>query len=105
MISKQILTGEDENEETELKYLQFIKNIRDDEPDLFEKIKRFPKKSRSAKIENNFPNSLLTYFRKGKVQKFFIATNEGTKELDFLAAARMMESTPDAARQKVPEAY
>lgn len=105
LISKQILTGEDESEETELKYLQFIKNIRDDEPDLFEKIKRFPKKSRSAKIENNFPNSLLTYFRKGKVQKFFIATNEGTKELDFLAAARMMESTPDAARQKVPEAY
>ena len=106
LISKQILTGEDESEETELKYLQFIRNIRDNEPELFEKIKRLPKKSRSAKQKNDYPNSLLTYFRKGKLQKFFIATNEeAAKELDFLTAAQMMESTPDVKRHKLPEIY
>jgi superfamily II DNA or RNA helicase len=52
LISRKTLTGEDEGEESELKYLQVIKNIRDQNPDLFEKIKRLPKKARTAKKYN-----------------------------------------------------
>ena len=47
--SKKTLTGEDETEESELKYLHVIKEVRDKNPDLFEKIKRLPKKARTAK--------------------------------------------------------
>jgi len=49
LVSKKTVTGEDENETSELKYLTLIKDIRDNQPDLFEKIKRLPKKARSAK--------------------------------------------------------
>ncbi len=45
--SKKTITGEDENEETELKFLTEIRTIRDKQTELFERIKRLPKKARS----------------------------------------------------------
>jgi len=106
LISKQVVTGEDENEESELKYLQIIKSIRDKEPDLFEKIKYLPKKARTGKINIEYKESLLTYFRKGKLQKFFIIkVNEKPQELDFLSATKLMESDLEEKRQKLPEAF
>jgi len=50
LVSKQTLTGEDEAAESELKYLHVIKEIREKNPDLFEKIKRLPKKARTARV-------------------------------------------------------
>ncbi|MGB9762283.1 hypothetical protein [Caldisericum sp.] len=41
---------EDEEEESELKYFRIIEEIRDKNPELFERIKRLPKKARSAKV-------------------------------------------------------
>jgi len=38
--SKKPITGQDVEEEIELKYLEIIRTVRDDDPDLFEKIKR-----------------------------------------------------------------
>jgi hypothetical protein len=106
LISKQTLTGEDEAEESELKYLQVIKDIRDKNPDLFEKIKRLPKKARTAKADNILKDSLITYFRRGKIQKFFMANiNSDTQELDFMSAANILESTVDEKRQKLPERF
>ena len=89
-----------------MKYLQIIKNIRDKDPDLFEKIKYLPKKAHTGKIDNEHKGSLLTYFRRGKLEKFFIIkVNEKTKELDFLSAAKLMESDLEEKRQKLPEAF
>jgi len=106
LISKKTLTGEDEAEESELKYLQVIKNIRDKNPDLFEKIKRIPRKARTAKANNNNKDSLLTYFRRGKIQKFFMADmNPDAQELDFMHAANKLESTIDEKKQKLPQAF
>ena len=47
--SKKTITGEDENEETELKFLTEIRTVRDKQSDLFERIKRLPKKARSTR--------------------------------------------------------
>src|SRR6266566_4659787 len=47
--SKKTITGEDEDEETELKFLTEIRTLRDKQPDLFERIKRLPKKARSTR--------------------------------------------------------
>lgn len=106
LVSKKTVTGEDDDEESELKYLTLIKKIRDKEPDLFAKIKRLPKKARSGKKSEHSPDSLVTYFRRGKVQKFFLAdtTDEGV-ELDFMTAAGLLESTATNKRQKLPTAY
>jgi superfamily II DNA or RNA helicase len=106
LLSKKTVTGEDETEESELKYLQVIRNVRDKKPDLFELIKHLPRKARTAKCEEESKNSLLTYFRRGKLQKFFIADGgESSQELDFLAAAKLLESSPDEERQKLPSEY
>ncbi|MBE3115897.1 helicase [Candidatus Bathyarchaeota archaeon] len=106
LVSKKTLTGEDEGETSELKYLMLIKEIRDKNPDLFEKIKHLPKKSRSGKISVQHSNALATYFRRGKVQKFFLSSKDiEAVELDFLSAAEALESTPEEEKQKLPKAY
>ncbi|GAB5047459.1 helicase-related protein [Thermodesulfovibrio sp. TK110] len=147
LLSKKIITEEDEEEESELKYLRIIEDIRDKNPELFEKIKRLPKKARSAKAgcntgtlacesntcscvkvtqaflpvevkhtpvcESNTDKSvcattdaLLTFFRKGKLMKFFLSDEEKTVELDFLTSAKILESTQDEKRVKLPlESY
>jgi superfamily II DNA or RNA helicase len=106
LISKQSLEGEDGAEESELKYLHAIKEIRDKDPDLFEKVKRLPKKARTAKQNIGHKNSLITYFRRGKLQKFFQAgTKQETAELDFISAAKLLESNPDEQKQKLPEHF
>lgn len=83
-----------------------IKNIRDKEPELFEKIKRLPKKARTAKAGGVNKESLLTYFRRGKLQKFFIARNtKEAQELDFISAAKLLESSDNEKKQKLPERF
>jgi hypothetical protein len=124
LTSVKTVTGEDESETSELKYISLIKDIRDNDPDLFEKIKRLPKKARSGKkvgldtsekhglyldkLDTTLDQrgSLVTYFRKGKIQKFFISgPGIETSELDFLAAAETLESQETEKKQKLPEAY
>ncbi|HAG08582.1 MAG TPA: helicase, partial [Desulfotomaculum sp.] len=112
LISKKTITGEDEGDESELKYLHVIRGIRDTDPDLFEKIKRLPKKARTAKkYDLSAPalrqadgndNQLLTYFRKGKLQKFFLTSKGDAEEIDFIGAAKLFEFNPNAAREKLP---
>ena len=72
-------------------------------PYLFNTIKQLPKKARTAKKSNFNPNSFITYFRRGKIQKFFIAEkNEDSRELDFMDTAKLLESTPDTKKEKIP---
>jgi len=124
LISRKTLTGEEEAETTELKYLTLIKQIRDNDPELFERIKRLPRKARSGKSLTLAPQSetsplplgeaarrtgeggLVTFFRKGRVQKFFLAgCGPEARELDFLTAAHTLECEPDEKRTRLPENY
>jgi len=99
--SKETITGEDQEDDSELKYLQIIRNIRDNEPDTFTKIKRLPKKARSARKSRDHFNSLLTYFRKGKLQKFFHSHNDKSNEVDFFEAAKIFEVKKDVKRDQL----
>jgi len=102
LISKKTITGEDEEDESELKYLQVIRGIRDNNPDLFEQVKRLPRKARTAKAHRDTGNGLLTYFRKGKLQKFFLAGKGESEEIDFMNAAGRLETETKAPREKLP---
>jgi len=103
LISKKTLEGDDEAEESELKYLQVIRDIREKDAHLFEAIKHLPKKARTAKQNNAIAGALITYFRRGKLQKFFRAHYKKTaKELDFISAAKLLESKPDEKKKKLP---
>jgi len=106
LLSKQTVEGEEDGEESELKYLNVIKEIREKDPDLFERIKRLPKKARTSKYSTEYLNSLVTYFRRGKLQKFFKAGSKNeAEELDFMSAAKMLESGPDETKKKLPEQF
>ena len=93
ILSKENIEGEDLSEDSELKYLQEIRKIRDGDSDLFQYIKNLPKKSRVVRRKDTLESdSVLTYFRKGKVQKFFIVSDNNKKplELDFIQTAKKM---------------
>ncbi len=105
LTSKATLTGENGDEVSDLKYLHIIRDIRDDDPGLFEKIKRLPKKARTARnYKDSKHDSLLTFFRKGKLQKFY-QTDKEVKELDFITAAGMLEVDSSTKRETIGESF
>ncbi len=104
--SRGLITGEDEEEDPELKYLTLMREIRDNDPELFETIKRLPKKARTAKKYNSeWEDAVITFFRKGKLKKIFIARERGVKELDFDTAAHIMEAKRRTKREKLKENF
>ncbi len=109
LTSKEFITGEEDDDESELKYLNVITEIRDNNEALFNKIKRLPKKARSSRlIEKSIKLSveaLLTYFRKGKLEKFYLAAKDGARELDFITAAGLFEAAPETGREKLLSNY
>lgn len=105
LISKKTIIGEDDGEESILKYLGIIRDIRDNNPDLFAQIKLLPRKARTGKKYHINKNSALTYFRKGKIQKFFIVEKNESKELDFMSAAKMLEASKDTAKESLGEDF
>lgn len=112
LTSKKTITGEDEDEESELEYLKEIRTVRDKQPELFSRIKRLPRKARSTRtapqlqdvVVQEFP-SLLTYFRQGQLDKFYLAA-QGTAapaELDFLTAVKVLKPGDNSEkRQAIP---
>lgn len=104
--SKKLITGEDEEDDLELKYLTFLRDIRDNNKDLFEKIKRLPKKARTAKKHKIDRNSVLTFFRKGKLRKIFMNNGSAIDEVDFFKAAEILNSQSSVNKEKLsPEFY
>jgi len=103
--SKDTYTGEEDGD-SELKYLDMIRTLRDEQPELFEKIKRLPKKARSGqKIQQTEPGRLVTFFRRGPLKKFYVNTGKGGEEITFFEAARFLECDPETPRQPVPPDY
>ncbi|MCK4653643.1 MAG: helicase, partial [Candidatus Cloacimonetes bacterium] len=105
LTSKKTITGEDEDETSILEYISEIKNIRDKNPDLFAKVKRLPKKARSSRCNSKLSGSLLTYFRKGKLQKFFLANTKESIELDFFTAAELLRAEIETKLTKLSKGY
>ncbi len=107
---KETYEGEAEEETSELAYLRQIQKIRDDDPPLFEKIKRLPKKARSSqlKVATGQPwqgDYLLTFFRKGRLKKFYLNNGPNPQELTFLDSAALLACANDAKGLKIPPEY
>ena len=107
LTSKETITGEEEEEDHELKYLTFLRKIRDEEPDLFEKIKRLPRKARTGRLYPSIQeNSLVTFFKSGNLRKIYQTINGESEELDFLEAALILEVDPETKSERIdPEFY
>ncbi len=97
------LTGEEwENiEKSELKYLEYIRKIRDTDLDLFNKIKKLPKKSRSWRKLNWYNKFLLTFFRKWDFLKIYFTDMFESRELSFEKAIDILECQKNESKQKI----
>lgn len=87
------ITGEEEEEDPELKYLAVIRNVRDSDPELFARIQNLPRKARVGRKGD--ASSLITFFRKGKVRKIYRCEGVSPDELDFGVAAALLEAQPE----------
>jgi len=115
LTSKKTITGEDEEEESELEYLTEIRAVRDKQPELFARIKRLPKKARSTRTMSNGQGgvvqtspSLVTYFRQDRLDKFYLAAQDSVPpvELDFLTTVKILRPPdPSERRQAIPPAF
>jgi len=98
LTSKKLITGESEEEDSELKYLIYLREIRDKNKELFERIKRLPKKARTAR-KTTESDKLITFFRKGKLRKIFKTSGALVEELDFFQAAETLKAEPSTKKE------
>ncbi len=104
--SRKVYIGEDEEGDSELEYLEMMRRIRDKDPGLFEKIKRLPRKARSGRTVDGFStDQLVTFFRIGKLKKFYCNKNGRSEEITFFDAVRLLECGPGTPRHPVPGDY
>lgn len=104
--SKKAYTGEDGEGDSELKYLELMRKIRDDNPDLFDKIKNLPKKARSGfKKEIIETDRLVTFFRIGKLKKFYLNQEGKANEITFFDAVHELECDSKTKRAQIPNDY
>lgn len=99
------LDGEEESTSPELAYLALIRQIRDNDKALFERIKRLPKKSRAGRYSDRVEGSAtITFIRKGALKDFFI-TGDDTRQISFIDAVKYLECQPDERRISVGHTY
>ena len=104
--NKTAYTGEEGEGDSELKYLEMIRKIRDEQPELFEKIKNLPKKARSGFQKSTITSDqLVTFFRIGKLKKFYINKGGESKEITFFDTVKELECKPDTKRAQIPNEY
>lgn len=100
--SAEYLSGEEGEDvsTSEIKYLTTMRTIRDEQPQLFEKIKKLPRKSRTGRQDEKVSQQLLTFFRKGDFLKIYLSSKEESQELDFSQTVSIMEC--DESESKKP---
>lgn len=100
------LSGEDDEINPELEYLKIIREIRDNDKILFDRIKRLPKKARTGKIsEKIFDESTLTFARSGALKTFFLTNSTETNQLSFLDAIKFLRCEPDEKQIPIGENF
>ena len=103
--NKDTYNEEDITENTELKYITLLQNIREKDIKLFNKIKYLPKKVRTGRKSNLDKNSLITFFRKGALKKFIITDGNKFEDLGFDDAVKYFECEKDCAKQHISKEY
>jgi hypothetical protein len=83
-----------------------MRTLRDEQPELFERIKRLPKKARSGLKSNELDtDQLVSFFRIGSLKKFYLNRDGESEEVTFFEAANLLSCAPDTPRHSIPEEY
>lgn len=100
------LEDEEDNANLELKYLTLIRKIRDDNIDLFDKIKKLPLKCKSGKKSTYVTGKeTITFIRKGALKTFFKATDTEAEEITFLDTMKYLECSETEPKINVQDSY
>jgi len=116
--SKEAVDGDGAEPKSELKYLRQILDVKERQPELFQRILALPRKARSTRSHAPEPSpanhpdvlppadrpALITYFRQGRLDKFFLSHggNDHAEEIDFFTTAETLETTAKEQRQEIP---
>ena len=96
------ISEEDDDEvDSELSYLKIIREIRDKDKKLYNKIKDYPKKIKIARKNIDDNEKLITFFRKGYLKKFYITSGESAEEITFEDAIRLVKAEKEE-KNKIP---
>lgn len=105
-LNKDIDCEDEESTNPELAYLALIRKIRDNDTKLFSQIKRLPQKAKSAKSDKTSKDdSTVTFIRKDSLKLFFKTDNNGTEQMTFMDAIKLIESEPDTPKVSVGGKY
>ena len=100
------LDDDDDRTNPELAYLALIRQIRDNDPQLFSKIKRLPKKAKAGKTSSTVDtDSTISFIRKGALKTFFVSNSLGSHQISFMEAIPFIESAEDEKAVTVPGKY
>ena len=103
---KEFYEEDDDISNSELKFLKIIRDIRDNNKGLYQKISLMPKKSRSCKKFKSNNNSLISFFRKGKLKKFLISDeNNKPQELTFIEAIKLLQANFNDKRMPLDKTF
>ena len=103
--NKDTYNENDVSENCELKYIQILENIRENNLDLFNEIKYLPKKARTARKYNVDNTSLITFFKKGALKKLFITDGNKFDDLGFEDAVKYFECAPGTEKLAISKDY
>ena len=100
------LSEDEEGANPELAYLAVIRQIRDNDAALFEKIKRLPKKAKTGRYSDKVKDeATISFIRKGYMKTFFMAEEKETKQISFMDAVGYFKCEPDEERISVGKNY
>ena len=102
------LDGDDEGETNpELAYLAIIRQIRDNDAELFESVKKLPKKAKTGKESDLVTNnSTISFIRKGALKTFFISDDgKKSRQLTFIEAIKHLEAEVNQKRMPLGKNY
>jgi len=97
------ITNEPEEIDTELKYMRIIRDIRDNDKELYKKIEKIPRKSRVTRTSDT--TKLISLFKSGKYKKIIKTENGQTNEIDFFEAIKEFEAEKSEKQKSANEEY
>lgn len=100
------LEKDEEGANPELAYLAVIRQIRDNDATLFEKIKKLPKKAKTGRYTDRVQDdATISFIRKGYLKTFFMADQGGSRQISFMDAIRYFKCEADEERISVGKNY
>ncbi len=88
---KRTITGEEEDERSELEYLEIIKNLRESNTTEFARIRDLPLKLRVARTSKpNYKGKLVAFLKKGEETSFVVTDGNNSGRIGFFETANIL---------------